>query len=65
MEFNPSKCQDVHITRYRRPTKTSYSMQGQALDSVDSCRYRDVNITLDLNFTQHFNRTCPWAKVKK
>ena len=36
MEFNPSKCQVVHITRSRRPINTSFSMHGQVLDSVDS-----------------------------
>ena len=57
MEFNPSKCQVVHITRSRRPINTTYSMHGQVLDSVDSARYFGVDITLDLSFTQHINRT--------
>ena len=57
MEFNPSKCQVVHITRSRRPINTSYSMHGQVLDSVNSARYLGVDITSDLNFTQHINRT--------
>ena len=57
MEFNQSKCQVVHITRSRRPINTSYSMHGQALDSVDSARYLGVDITSDLNFTQHINGT--------
>ena len=57
MEFNPSKCQVVHISRSRRPINTSYSMHGQVLDSVDSARYLGVDITSDLNFTQHINRT--------
>ena len=54
MEFNPSKYQVVHITR---SINTSYSMHGQVLDSVDSARYLGVDITSDLNFTQHINRT--------
>ena len=57
MEFNPSKCQVVHITRSRRPINTSYSMHDQILDSVDSARYLGVDITSDLNFTQHINHT--------
>ena len=56
MEFIPSKCQVVHITRSRRPINTSYSMHGQVLDSVDSARYLSVDITSDLNFTQPLNR---------
>ena len=57
MEFNPSKCQVVHITRSRPPINTSYSMHGQVIDSVDSARYLGVDITSDLNFTQHINHT--------
>ena len=57
MEFNPSKCQVVHITRSRQPINTTYSMHGQVLDSVDSARYLGVDITSDLSFTQHINRT--------
>ena len=57
MEFNPSKCQVVHITRSRKPINTTYSMHGQVLDSVDSARYLGVDITSDLSFTQHINRT--------
>ena len=57
MEFNPSKVQVVHITRSRRPINTSYSMHGQVLDSVDNAGYLGVDITSDLNFTQHISRT--------
>ena len=57
MEFNPSKCQDVHITRSRRSINTTYSMHGQVLDFVDSARYLGVDITSDLSFTQHINST--------
>ena len=57
MEFNLSKCQVVHITRSRKPINTTYSMHGQVLDSVDSARYLGVDVTSDLRFTQHINRT--------
>ena len=56
-EFNPSKCQVVHITRSSQPINTTYSMYDQVLDSVDSARYLGVDITSDLYFTQHINRT--------
>ena len=57
MELNPSKCQVVHITRSRRPVNTTYSMHGQVLGYVDSARHFGVDITSDLSFTQHINRT--------
>ena len=56
MEFNPSKCQVVHICRSRRPIKNKYTMHGQFLDSIDHARYVGVDISSDLNFSHHVNR---------
>ena len=49
MEFNPSKCQVLHITRSRRPIRYNYTMHGQTLDSVEKARYLDVDISSDLS----------------
>ena len=49
MEFNPSKCQVLHISRSRNPIKNNYTMHGQVLDSVDHARYLGVDISSDLN----------------
>ena len=38
MEFNPSKCQVVHISRSRKPIKNKYTMHEQVLDSIDHAR---------------------------
>ena len=57
MEFNPSKCQTLYITRSRWPFKSTYTMHGQVLVSVDSARYLGMDIASDLNFSQHVNRT--------
>ena len=56
MEFNPSKCQVLHISRSRKPIKHSYTMHGQVLDSIDHARYLGVDISSDLNFNHHINR---------
>ena len=59
MEFNPSKCQVLHISRSRRPIKhNSYTMHGQVLGSIniDHARYLGVDISSDLNFNHHINR---------
>ena len=56
MEFNPSKCHVVHITRSRRPINTSYCMHGQLHDFVDRVLYLGVDIASDLNFNEHINR---------
>ena len=61
MEFDPPKCQVVHIIRSRRPINTSYCMHGQVIDSVDSARCLGVDIPSDLNFNQHINRVSATA----
>ena len=53
MEFNPSKCQVLHITRSRRPIRYNYTMHGQTLDSVEKARYLGVDISSDLSFSHH------------
>ena len=39
MEVNPSKCQVLHISRYRSPIKSNYYMHGQELETVESAKY--------------------------
>ena len=56
MEFNPSKCQVLHIARSRKPIHRNYTMHGQVLESVDHARYLGVDISSDLNFSHHINR---------
>ena len=55
MEFNPSKCQVLHITRSRQPLQSQYTLHGQFLESVDSAKYLSVNISLDLNWNHQIN----------
>ena len=50
MDFNPSKCQVLHIARSRKPINRNYTMHGQVLESVDHARYLGVDISSDLNF---------------
>ena len=47
MEFNPSKCQVLHIFRSRRPIKHSYTMHRQVLDSIDHAPYLAIDISSD------------------
>ena len=63
MEFNPFKCQVLHISRSRRPIKHSYTIHGQDLDSIDHARYLGVDISSDLNFNHHIN--CVTANASK
>ena len=56
MEFNPSKCQVLHITRSRNPIRYNNTMHGQTLESVENARYLLVDISSDLGFSRHINR---------
>ena len=69
MEFNPSKCQVLHIIRSRQPLQSQYTLHGQGLESVDSSKYLGVNISSDLNgynqineITGKANRTLGYVK---
>ena len=56
MEFNPSKCQVLHITRSRKPVMSRYFMHNQELESVDTAKYLGVNISRDLGWNTHINK---------
>ena len=55
MEFNPGKCQLLHITRARQSLLSQYSLHGQELETVDSAKYLDVTISQDLNRNNQIN----------
>ena len=57
MEFNPSKCQVVHVTGSKGPVnKTNYVLHGQVLESVTSARYLGVDISGNLSWKTHVDR---------
>ena len=69
MEFNPSKCQVLHISRARHPILSQYSLRGEILESVDCARYLGVSISKDLTWNTHIkeilskaNRTLGFVK---
>ena len=55
MEFNPSKCQVLHITRSKHPLNTQYSLHGQVLEATDTAKYLGVSIARDLNWNDHIS----------
>ena len=69
MEFNPSKCQVLHISRAQQPILSQYSLHGEILESVDCARYLGVSISKDLTWNTHIkeilgkaNRTLGFVK---
>ena len=53
MEFNPSKCVVIHITRSRTPVPSQYLLHGQVLESVAGSKYLGVEISSNLSFNDH------------
>ena len=71
MEFNPNKCQVLHITRSKKPVMSGYFMHNQKLESVDAAKYLGVSISKDLSWNTHIsnittsaNRTLGFVKKK-
>ena len=56
MEFHPSKCQVLHISRSRSPIKSEYYMHGQELESEDSAKYLGANISADISWNSHISK---------
>ena len=53
MEFNPSKCVVIHVTRYRTPIISQYLLHGQVLQSVAGSKYLGVEISSNMLFNNH------------
>ena len=52
MEFNPSKCQVLHITRSKQPLNTQYTLHNQVLEATDTAKYLGVTISKDLSWNE-------------
>ena len=55
IEFNPSKCQVVHVTGSKKLAKTYYVLHGQVLESFPCARYLGVDISSGLTWNSHFD----------
>jgi hypothetical protein len=56
MEFNPGKCQVLHVTRNRKPIAHQYKLHGQILSPVKDAKYLGVDICHDLSWNTHISR---------
>ena len=56
MEFNPSKCQVVHVAGSKRPVKRDYILHSQVLESVTCAKYLGVDISCSLTWNSHIDR---------
>ena len=55
-EFNPSKCQVVHVSGSKRPVKRDYVLHGRVLESVTCAKYLRVDISGSLTWNSHIDR---------
>ena len=53
MEFNPSKCVVIYVTRAKTPVPSEYLLHGQILESVGGSKYLGVEISSNLTFNNH------------
>ncbi|KAK3086450.1 hypothetical protein FSP39_018586 [Pinctada imbricata] len=56
MNFNPSKCQVIHVSTSRYPIKSVYTLHGQVLETTSSARYLGVDVSNDLTWKTHIDR---------
>ena len=55
MEFNPSKCNIVWVTRRHTPFKFQYKLHGKVLETVDTTKYLGIKLLHDLPWD-----ACKW-----
>ena len=55
MDFNPSKCHVLHVTRSHSPSNDTYILRGHTLDAVEEATYLGVLLTSKINWTPHIN----------
>ncbi len=55
MKFNVSKCYAMHITQKKNPFPSTYTMNGEPLQSVKSHTYLGVEINHNLSWASHIS----------
>ena len=55
MEFNPSKCNVIQVTRRRTPFKFQCKLHGKVLETVDTTKYLGIYLLHDLCWNDHVN----------
>ena len=55
MEFNPSKCQVIQVTRSRNPIDTVYTLHNETLVVTPHAKYLGVTIANNLSWSTHID----------
>ena len=56
LDFNPSKCQVLHVCKSKHPAQHIYMLHGQALEAMDHVKHLGVNISKDVSWNTQINR---------
>ena len=61
MLFHPDKCNNMQVTRSRNPLTFKYSLRGQDLEAVNTAKYLGVDLSNNLSWNSHIDRTAKKA----
>lgn len=56
MEFNPTKCQIINVTKTKSVIKPQYQLHGQVIESVSIAKFLGLNLSTGINFYAHVSR---------
>ena len=63
MDFGPSRCFTMNVTREKKSLITDYMLNGTILDNTENSTYLDVTIRKGLKWSDHVNRISSKAKT--
>ena len=55
MNFNPSKCQVLHVISLKTLIPSKYFLQNAELESVSAAKYKGVTVSEDLRWDKHID----------
>jgi len=58
MEFDPSKCQVLSITRNRKVINYPCNLHGHVLEHVNEAKYLGITMSSDLRCNKHISNIC-------
>ena len=56
MEFNPKKCQVLHVSNKRKPIIKPYIILGQTLEHADTAKYLGIHLHKKLSWNYHIDQ---------
>ena len=57
MDFNPTKCNTLKLTKKKSPINRDYTMKGHTLENVNHSKYLGVTLDKNLSWNNHVNVT--------